>query len=945
MINFLLILSFICLVFTDRYIVSQSIGLHATSPTFPTFECSSLIIQHQDECSDPSGTCPEYVRVDIIPDSGVESSQSMIHVHMYAVDSNSFTSTLSDPTTLAATKYVYESSLYAPAAGSYDAFLDGDFDLDISMSEKLDIDFYLIISTLDGVILLNLDSSLLIGSTKTEISSSFGHPTLSDPSTMASFGFGERTDSKQSERLRVGQKMTMWAEDPCNYDYDAPFYSVHPIHASLIPAIPDVSTRWSGLVYLSARAMEAELTAHDAIRVTATGGEVPLTVFSAASHSGFMSTYRAMTGPAAVPPGWALGYGQSRYGYHNVSELIDVVEGYTESRIPLTTLWSDVDINDRKSPFTVDSENYPADDMRTLVSALHSNDQKYVAIVDPAVRACGVDTAYADCNERDWELWNQGVDRNAFILDPANLTSPLVAEMLPGNSSWINFFTEEGQTWWADLYNDWEAVTGWPLDGVWLDQSEPRTKGVGSRMSSMDCDWDIYGPHSSLPDVVAEYAPWTPENRDLEVLTFPYNTDYGRDGSGRPNNVYHSMWGLSEARAVQKSVKQAHPDEKPFVLSRSTFPSSSSVASHWFGDSNTTWIEINDAIAQASSFTFFNLQHIGSDIGGFHLWDDADPYSDENNEIAARWLQVGSLSPFCRAHAHKQPAVPREMYVSCPETARASLYARLRLLPQFMALHHRAELTGECVWCSLGAYLGPEDPAAVPGSGQAGLETTWGLGRELLCYGVAEYMGDKRTLYLPVSGVSWYPLFPEAPYALSVPSVLRGGNQITLDLPVVSTPGIMIREGEQLITAGGACAQLPLDGSMADEAAFDSCGTAIKALEQSKRLVIAGPGPSSAVFHGDDESSGSGAWALTSVVSVSNPGGQDQVLVSLSFESEDDAIMKLDGLRLFWDETPGRVTGIYASINALNNNAVDIVFDSVVVLHNGSSLSFVIWML
>ena len=48
-------------------------------------------------------------------------------------------------------------------------------------------------------------------------------------------------------------------------------------------------------------------------------------------------------GRSAVPPFWSLGFHQSRWGYHNVSMLENVIQNYEANGIPLDTIWSDID--------------------------------------------------------------------------------------------------------------------------------------------------------------------------------------------------------------------------------------------------------------------------------------------------------------------------------------------------------------------------------------------------------------------------------------------------------------------------------------------------------------------------------------------------------------------------------------------------------------------------
>jgi hypothetical protein len=80
------------------------------------------------------------------------------------------------------------------------------------------------------------------------------------------------------------------------------------------------------------------------------------------------------------------GFHQCRWGYRNVSTDRSVVANFKKARIPLDTMWNDIDYaasGDRD--FTNDPIRFALTDWRSFVDELHANGQHYVILIDPGV--------------------------------------------------------------------------------------------------------------------------------------------------------------------------------------------------------------------------------------------------------------------------------------------------------------------------------------------------------------------------------------------------------------------------------------------------------------------------------------------------------------------------------------------------------------------------------
>lgn len=73
------------------------------------------------------------------------------------------------------------------------------------------------------------------------------------------------------------------------------------------------------------------------------GGIFDFYFYTGPSPKDVVQQYVSSIGLPTMHQYWTLGFHQCRWGYHNTSDLRNVVKGYKDANIPLETIWTDID--------------------------------------------------------------------------------------------------------------------------------------------------------------------------------------------------------------------------------------------------------------------------------------------------------------------------------------------------------------------------------------------------------------------------------------------------------------------------------------------------------------------------------------------------------------------------------------------------------------------------
>ena len=143
--------------------------------------------------------------------------------------------------------------------------------------------------------------------------------------------------------------------------------------------------------------------------------------------------FRAIIGRSYIPPKWAFGLAQSRWGYKNEADVREVARQYRAHGLPLDMICMDIDYMQDYADFTLNKRLFP--DLKQLSDELKADGIRLVPIIDAGVR---IDPEDATCRE--------GWSRTAFAKKrtvpplwrpsgPERLTFPIFSARKSGNGS------------------------------------------------------------------------------------------------------------------------------------------------------------------------------------------------------------------------------------------------------------------------------------------------------------------------------------------------------------------------------------------------------------------------------------------------------------------------------------------------------------------------------
>ncbi len=373
---------------------------------------------------------------------------------------------------------------------------------------------------------------------------------------------------------------------------------------------------------------------HDSLATATFNGGLLQYYFTFGPLPRLFQRYTELTGRPPMPPRWALGYHQCRWGYKTTQDVQEVIEGFKKHDMPLSAIHLDIDYMDGFRIFTIDEDRFP--DLAHLSEQPREDGVRLVTILDPCVK-----------KDHQYFLYQEGKEHHYFCTLPNG--KPVTAQVWPGWSVFPDFSHPEVRTWWGTQY---QKLLQQGVDGFWHDMNEP-----------------------------SAFTAWGEPG-------LPLPTQYRLEGLSGDHVQANNLYGFLMNKAGYEGLTDHKPDQRPWILSRSGWAGNQRYAWNWTGDVSTSWEALRQSLVIMLNLGLSGIPYTGSDIGGFG--------GHPSPELFTRWFQLAAFNPFFRGHSatgtpRREPWVYGE-----PHTSIHGKFLKLRyqLLPYLYTLAWKSRQLG-----------------------------------------------------------------------------------------------------------------------------------------------------------------------------------------------------------------------------------------------------------
>ena len=440
------------------------------------------------------------------------------------------------------------------------------------------------------------------------------------------------------------------------------------------------------------------------IRVTC-GQDVAVYQVEAQTTAEAVREFLRAIGPAYLPPRWAFGYGQSRFGYKCEQDFLQVMDGHKRAGLPLDYICMDIDYMDGYRDFSVDPSCFP--DLGAFARGLLEQGIRLVPIVDAGIKV--------DPGE---PVYEEGVRKGYFCTNKEG--NFFQGGVWPGMTHFPDFLNPEARRWFGQQYR---FYTDRGIEGFWNDMNEPALFYTEYTQGPKKLDLALNFLFPRLRKKVKE------QNTVRDYQSFFHQVDGERVRHYEVHNIYGGNMIRSTAEGLQELL-----DHRYLVFGRASYIGTGRYGGVWTGDNTSCWEHILLNMRHMAALNMCGFLYCGADTGGF--------MGNCTRELLLRWLAVSAFTPLMRNHSSKGTR-PQEAYrFGDTEAFRGILTLRYRLLPYLYSEYMKAALRSDMYIRPL-AFAFPEDGAV------KSIEDQLLVGESIMIAPIVHKGATQRRVYLP----------------------------------------------------------------------------------------------------------------------------------------------------------------------------------------------------
>jgi alpha-glucosidase len=450
------------------------------------------------------------------------------------------------------------------------------------------------------------------------------------------------------------------------------------------------------------------------LKVSCDHADLKLYVIEGENAYDVVRQFRKIIGRSYIPPKFAFGFGQSRWGYKTKEDFRHVAEEHRRQGVPLDMIYMDIDYMQDYKDFTLNEENFK--DFPEFVQEMKDNHIRLVPIIDAGVKV-----------EKDYDIYEEGVAGNYFCKREDG--SDFVATVWPGETHFPDVLNADARKWFGDHYR---FLTDQGIEAFWNDMNEPSIFYSQEGMAEFK---------SVLKEFVEDETNSTPMwnvQRSVGSLANSHE-DYARfyhnvDGKKVCHANVHNLFGYNMTRAAGEAFERIDPDKRFLMFSRSSYIGMHRYGGIWTGDNKSWWSHILLNLKMMPSLNMCGFLYTGADLGGFG--------ADTTRDLLLRWLALGVFTPLMRNHAALGTREQEFYQFEDPEDFQAVIGTRYRLIPYLYSEYMKAALNDDMYFKPL-AFVYPEDTFCRE------VEDQLMIGNEIMIAPVYTQNAHGRYVYLP----------------------------------------------------------------------------------------------------------------------------------------------------------------------------------------------------